>query len=343
MLLPEVLKIAGYTTGLVGKWHLGYTKESLPTRHGFDEFVGFIGGTIDYFDHTDRLENHDLWRNETQFSDGRYFTDLVVDEAIDFLDRHSDEAFFLFVSFSAPHHPYQGPEDRDTAGKVELTRQINRKTRAVYRSMVEALDNGIGQVLGRLEALGLADETVIFFMSDNGGRPVVASNAPFSGHKESLREGGIRTPLIVRWTNRVAAGTISDALVAGMDLFPTIVALSGASIPEGREIDGLNLLPILTGDTTDSGHDALYFHYRSQRPKAHAQHAMIRDGWKYLLGAGGKEHLFDLTQDKGESENLSAQHPAKLARLKEDHSRWRETVFKGVTPLPPRKPPQRLQ
>ena len=232
--------------------------------------------------------------------DERYFTDLVVDESIEFLDDHHERPFFLYVPFSAPHDPFQGPEHRATAGNQEITRRTNR-TRQVYKSMVEAMDRGIGRLLKHLEDLQLADRTVVFFMSDNGGLPTVARNAPFSGYKGTLWEGGIHVPLLVRWPGRIPPGTVSDALVAGMDLFPTIVTLAGASLPEGYSIDGVNLLPVLSGESLELERGALYFYYRSPRSRnAGGQRALIKGSWKYLLDEKGNEHLFDLSRDLAE-------------------------------------------
>ncbi len=339
VLLPELLKAAGYTTALFGKWHLGYPQESFPTRHGFDRFIGFVAGNIDYFAHTDGLGNHDLWRNETEIHDNRYFTDLVVDESIDFLDEHHEQPFFLYVPFSAPHAPFQGPEHRATAGNQEITRRTNR-TRQVYKSMVEAMDRGVGRLLTHLEKLQLADRTVVFFMSDNGGLPTVARNAPFSGYKGTLWEGGIHVPLLVRWPGRIPPGTVSDALVAGMDLFPTIVTLAGASFPEGHSIDGVNLLPVLSGESLELEREALYFHYRSPRSRNEGgQRALIKGSWKYLLDEEGNEHLFDLSRDLAEKNDLARKHSDRLVKMREGYDRWLQEVFAGVTRLPERNPP----
>ncbi len=331
VLLPELLREVGYTTGIFGKWHLGYPKDSFPTRHGFDQFVGFVAGNIDYFEHTDRLGNHDLWRGETEIHDDRYFTDLVVDESIAFLNSHHEEPFFLYVPFSAPHDPFQGPEHRDSAGNQEVTRKVNR-TREVYKSMVEALDAGVGRLLDHLEGLHVAERTVVIFMSDNGGLPIVARNAPFSGFKATLWDGGIHAPLIVRWPAKVPSGTTSDALVAGMDIFSTIVELAGASIPAGHRVDGVSLASILAGDASEPVRDALYFHY--QHPRGPEQRAVIQDGWKYLLDQTGEEHLFNLYADPAERNDLAEEEPELLKAMKKDYELWLDDVFAGVTRLP---------
>lgn len=331
VLLPELLREVGYTSGIFGKWHLGYSKDSFPTRHGFDEFVGFVSGNIDYFAHTDRLGNHDLWRGEAEIHDDRYFTDLVVEESLSFLNSHHEEPFFLYVPFSAPHDPFQGPEHRDSAGNQEVTLNVNR-TRAVYKSMVEALDAGVGRLLDHLEELHVADRTVVIFLSDNGGLPIVARNAPFSGFKATLGDGGIHTPLIIRWPAIVPSGATSDALVAGMDIFPTIVELAGASLPAGHSIDGVSLASILAGDASEPIRDTLYFHY--QNPRGVEQRAVIQDGWKYLLDKTGEEHLFNLDADPAERNDLAEDDPERLTAMKEKYGRWLNDVLSGVTRLP---------
>ena len=332
VLLPEKLKDVGYATGIFGKWHLGYPKAYFPTRRGFDAFTGFVAGNIDYFAHTDRLENHDLWRGEEELFDERYFTDLATDEALDFVDRHQDAPFFLYLPYSAPHDPFQGPEDRASAGNQEITRKTNR-TRAVYVSMVESMDRNIGRLLARLDRLGLTDSTVVFFMSDNGGLSDVARNAPFRGQKRFLWDGGIHTPLLARWPGHIPAGRTTDALVAGMDLFPTILELAGAEPPADRPIDGQSLVPLLQGEELP-GHDTLFFHYDD--PNLNPQRAMIQnDRWKYLRDEEGREYLFNLQDDPGEQHDLASERPERLAAMRQTYETWLDDVFEGRSPVAP--------
>jgi arylsulfatase A len=330
-LLPSFLKEAGYATGIIGKWHLGYPREHFPTRFGFDEFVGFVVGNIDYLSHTDRLENHDIWRGEKEFFDERYFTGLIADEAIDFIDRHAEERFFLYLPFNAPHDPFQGPEHRSTAGDQQVTRKVNR-TRAVFRSMVESMDSNIGRVLEKLDAAGIGNETVVFFMSDNGSLPVVARNEPFRGHKTTLWEGGIRTPLIARWRDVFPQGGTVDEMAIGMDLFATALDLAGVTPAENRPMDGVSLLPVLER-TGGIDREALYFRY--QRPRGPLQKAVIHNGWKYLSDNASVEHLFDLAQDPGEQNDLAAAEAARFRELREKWVAWEEEVLRGAPPLPP--------
>lgn len=330
-LLPKFLKAAGYATGIFGKWHLGFPKEGYPSRKGFDEFVGFVSGNIDYFAHTDRLENHDLWRGEEEIFSDRYVTDLIGDEAVDFIDRHAEQPFFLYVPFNAPHDPFQGPEHRDTAGDQHVTRVVNRK-RPVFKSMVESMDANIGKILDRIDAKGLAEETAIFFMSDNGGLPVVSRNTPFRGYKTTLWEGGIRSPFYARWTGTIPAGReIEDTMAISMDLFATTLAISGASLPAERVPDGVNLMPLLDG-SGGIDRDTLYFRY--QNPGGVLQKAMMQGGWKYLSDEKGAEHLFHLTADSAEERDLKEAEPERFKRMKTTWGDWETRVLEGAPTLP---------
>ena len=334
-LLPKFLKEAGYATGVFGKWHLGFPKEGYPSRKGFDEFVGFVSGNIDYFAHTDRLENHDLWRGEEEIFSDRYFTDLIGDEAVDFIRRHAREPFFLYLPFNAPHDPFQGPEHRDTAGDQRVTRVVNRK-RTVLKSMVESMDANIGRILDSLDAEGLAEETAVFFMSDNGGVPVVSTNTPFRGYKTTLWEGGIRSPFYARWTGRFPAGRkIEDTPAISMDLFATTLAIAGVSLPADRIPDGVNLLPLLDG-SGGIDRDTLYFRYRN--PRGVLQKAMTQGGWKYLSDEKGEEHLFHLAEDVGEEHDLKEAEPERFERMKKTWSDWETRVLAGAPALPEYRP-----
>ena len=331
LLLPEVLRDEGYVSGLIGKWHLGYPKKHFPTRQGFDEFVGFVSGNIDYFAHTDRLDVPDLRRQETAIEDPRYTTDLIGEEAVQFIDRHRDGPFLLYVPFSSPHGPFQGPEHRDTAGNQEVTRKTNR-TRSVYKSMVESMDLNVGRILAHLTRRGLDNKTAVFFMSDNGGLPDVARNTPFRGGKGTLFEGGIRTPLLARWKGVIPPGTTSRQLAAGMDLFPTALEIAGASTPRKHRLDGVSLMTVAKGWNRLT-HDTLYFHYyppKAERPWK----AMIRDGWKYLHNTKGREYLFRLREDIGEQEDLVSRDPQRSNRMRLDYEVWRKRVFKGAPKEP---------
>lgn len=320
VLLPQVLKPAGYVSGIFGKWHLGFRKEYFPTRRGFDEFIGFLAGNIDYFSHSDRLNNPDLWKNEQPFKDDRYMTDLIAGESISFIDRHRNQPFFLYVPFNAVHDPYQGPKDRDTAGDQVKSRKSNR-TRAVYRTMIESLDQNVGRIMAHLKARSLDQNTLVFFMSDNGGVPKIGRNLPFSGFKGSLWEGGIRTPFIARWTGHFPAGAKRSDMVAAMDILPTCAAAAGAKIPAGTRPDGVSLLEACRSGARLK-RDTIYFH-------SNKQEAVVRSGWKYLRDNEGEEHLFQLAEDITEKNDLKAKAPDRLTAMKRDYQAWLKDVFAG--------------
>jgi arylsulfatase A-like enzyme len=318
LLLPEVLKNRGYTSGLFGKWHLGYPKENFPTRQGFDEFIGHLAGNIDYFHHVDRQLNPDLWNREQLFKDPRYFTDLIAAEAASFVDRHRQRPFFLYLPFNAPHDPFQGPGDRPEKPFGE------KRDRKTYATMIESMDTAVGRVMERLRAHNLDRDTAVFFLSDNGGVPAVASNAPFRGHKGSLWEGGIRTPLIARMPGAFPAGTAHAMPCAGMDLFPTAAELAGASLPAGHRLDSVSLLPACRGGAAPQ-RDSLFFHYQS--PKQGPQRALLQNGWKYRREATGEDRLYHLAQDQSETRDLAAAQPQRLQQLRIAYEAWLRDVM----------------
>lgn len=317
LLLPEILKPRGYATGLFGKWHLGYLPESMPVRQGFDEFIGFLAGNIDYFHHVDRRLNPDLWNREKLFKDTRYFTDIIAAEACAFVDRHRQRPFLLYVPFSAPHDPFQGPLDRPGKPFEE------RKSRKTYAAMVESMDSAVGRVMDRLRAHGLDRNTAAFFMSDNGGIADIASNAPFRGNKGSLWEGGIRSPFVARMPGAFPAGQSRSDPCAGMDLFPTVAELAGADLPESHRLDGVSLLAACRGKGKVL-RDTLYFRY--QAPNQGAQRALLRDGWKYLRARDGIDRLYHLKRDQSEMQDLASAEPHRLEDYRQRYEAWLSSV-----------------
>jgi len=241
--------------------------------------------------------------------------------------------FFLYLPFNAPHDPFQGPNDRDSADDQVLTRETYR-TREKYRQMVESLDANVGKVIAHLKKTGLSDNTIVFFMSDNGGLPVVARNAPFSGFKTELWEGGIRTKLLAWGPGRIEGGRTVDSPVVGMDLFPTAIDLAEATVPEGRPVDGGSLAPILHGTSTGREPRTLFFRY--QAPGAAVQRAAVQDPWKYLRDEDGNEYLFDLDEDVAEKNDLAQRQPERFAALRSAWEAWEEEVMEGAPKLPKR-------
>ena len=252
--LPRLLKSAGYTTGLIGKWHLGARAEAGPNRHGFDEFWGFRGGAVDYYTHNEitppwiRLPApvHDLYHNEEPTAVTAYLTDAITARSEAFIQQHSAAPFFLEVAYNATHWPFQGPDLPDE--KRGRPNSIESGTRADYIAMLERADQGIGRILGLLDRLKLAPNTLVIFTSDNGGE-WLSRNAPLFHRKSTLWEGGIRVPLLMRWPARLKPGTTSSQVGITMDLTASILAAAGVTPPSNYRPEGVDLIALLQKGT----------------------------------------------------------------------------------------------
>jgi N-acetylgalactosamine-6-sulfatase len=234
--LPRILKGSGYDTALIGKWHLGYLPEFSPNRHGFEEFFGIIGGNADYFKHTEASNLACFYHNDKPVQEDGYMTDLFTTHAIQWLKQRSKDPFFLYLAYTCPHLPLQGPEDRDKPPADH--------SRAVYRNMIERMDQGVGEVLAQLDHMGAAENTLIVFASDNGAIRV-GNNTPFRGFKSSVWEGGIRMPCMARLPGVIPRGSSVTQVALGMDWLPTILDAAGIPLPPGKKTDGVSIFPIL--------------------------------------------------------------------------------------------------
>ena len=315
VLLPELLRGAGYVTGLVGKWHLGTQPEHLPTRRGFDEFYGMLRASSGYFSH-DYQGIPDLWDGEAPVDrDGEYSTEIFSDGAIDFVERHRDEPWFLMLSYNAPHLAddrtfIPSPEE----WRQQFARRKGKKKRREFLSALAAMDDGIGQVLEALDALDLADDTLVVFLSDNGSRLPYGSNEPYRGRKDTLAEGGIHVPAIVRWPGRVRAGTRCSLPIIAMDFTATALALAGAP-SSGPALDGLDVRSVLTADanTQDVAQRPLFWNHESRRTANDGsfQHdRVVRQGrWRLTVKSDGTTLLHDLRADPGQQAERSGDEP----------------------------------
>ncbi len=278
----DLFRGAGYRTGLVGKWHLGETADCHPNRRGFDEFFGFQDGATDYW-------KWELDRNGSPVpADGRYLTDVLSQAAVDFLRRRPADPFFLYLAYYTPHRPLQAPQD-------VLARHLARSDltpgQAHVYAMIEVMDRGIGQVLETLDELGLADNTIVLFSSDNGPDPVRDGelspqrfNCGLSGSKYHVHEGGIRIPMLFRWPAGLPAGVNDHNLVQFIDVLPTLAAACGVPVPRGRRLDGEDRLPALRGDLGRV--DPVRFWQWNRYTPVRACNAAMRDGpWKLVRPA----------------------------------------------------------
>jgi len=325
--LADELKAAGYATGLVGKWHLGMAPRFNPVHRGFDEFFGFTGGSHVYLDPganpAPRGTNPILRGTET-VDEKEYLTDALTREAAAYIDRHQREPFFLYLCYNAVHVPQQAPQNY-----LDRFSHIANDKRRTYAAMLSAMDDGVGAVLGRLREAGLEQDTLIFFLSDNGGPAETGShNHPLRGGKGSVWEGGIRVPFLMQWKGRIKAGQTYDNPVIALDIFPTVTAAAGAKLPTDRIMDGVNLVPYVTGKRSRMPHEVLYWRYGWR-------HAIRRGNWKMRIGEeGAAPELYDLANDIGEANDLAQSKSELVQDLNETLMRWESSL------VPPLWPPQ---
>jgi arylsulfatase A-like enzyme len=311
------MRAAGYATALIGKWHLGWKPEFNPIRHGFDEFFGALSGALDYFTHVAPDAGggavSDLWENETRIERDGYLTDLFTDRAIDFVTRARDKPFYLSLHYTAPHSPWEGPEDsRVDHGDHGVGPMTDGGSLGAYAKMMLSMDANIGRLLDALRRARVERNTIVIFTSDNGGERY-SYNWPFSFQKLYLNEGGIRVPAIVRWPGVVAANRVTDQAAITMDWTATILAAAGATPDPRYPLDGESLLPTLRGER-DVYERALFWRTRTR------EGARIGN-WKYVKD-GDAEHLYDLGVDVGEKTELKTKQPDVFARVKSRYDAW---------------------
>jgi arylsulfatase A-like enzyme len=308
-IFPQFLKPAGYTSIQIGKWHLGPTPEWSPALRGFDEVFGFLGrGAHDYF----KLDDPDdpIYRGTTPVNLKGYLTDFWGDEAVAFIGRQKAKPFFLYLAFNAVHAPLQAPADE--IAKFD-TGNANRNT---LLAMGKRMDDSIGAVVAKLKSEGVWENTLLFFISDNGG-PLAqtANNAPLRGGKHQDYEGGIRVPFLVSWPAKLKPGE-SQAVVSSLDILPTALAAAGLTGPTEKPLDGMNILPVLQGKVAPPPRNLFWCAGSEEGWWA------VRSGdWK-LVGDKAKVGLFDLSQDVAEKNDLAKARPEKLAELTKLHDAW---------------------
>jgi arylsulfatase A-like enzyme len=321
--LPRLLRNNGYATGLVGKWHLGEKSEFGPNAHGFDDFFGFKSGYVDYYQHTAGNGMHDLYENETPAHVTGYMTDLITDRSLSFIQRHARGRFFLEVAYNAPHWPYQRPDRPSTARDNAIHLQpydADSGTRQDYVAMLERADQGIGAILALLDKTGLTQNTLVIFTNDNGGE-WLSRNAPLFHRKWTLWEGGIRVPTILRWPDRIPAGQVSRQVGITFDITASILAATNTPVPTGAALDGINLLPMLSGQSPVVERTLFWRTlYANRRQRA------VRSGdWKLLID-GESAMVFDVRNDIGERNDVARERQDVARRLRPLIDEWERNV-----------------
>jgi arylsulfatase A-like enzyme len=316
-LLPQVLKSGGYVTGMVGKWHLGTRDQYMPTDRGFDSFFGFLGGAHSYT----RLQVQDknsIMRDKEPVQEKEYLTDAFTREACAFIDKNHDRPFFLYLPFNAIHQPQEAP-----AKYQDRFKDVGDNKRKLALAMLSAEDDGVGQVLAKLRAHGIEDNTLVIFHSDNGGptKGNGSRNDPLSGYKGQVWEGGIRIPFLAQWKGHFPPGRVIEKPVIQLDVFPT--ACAAASVEPPGKLDGVNLLPLLTGKSEEAPHQTLYWRFSPQKA--------IRDGNdKLVIFGSDPPKLFDLSSDIGEKHDLAGEKPERARELKAKLDAWEAQLHKPL-------------
>lgn len=313
------LKDVGYRTGVVGKWHLGHHPDFHPLNRGFDYFFGMLGGGHDFWE-TDstRLNEsylHPLVYNKEFANVEGYLTHQLTDKAIEFIEESKDEPFFLYLSYNAPHAPFHAPQET-----VDSLSHIEHKFRRAYAAMVVEVDRDVGRVMDTLEELGLTKDTLIFFLSDNGGPQAgtVTDNLPFRDGKGAVYEGGIHVPFFAYWPGTIKGGQEFDYPVISIDLAPTAAALAGA---DQGNMEGVNLIPYVTGEETGAPHDYIFFRRRDGAAWAIIDkdgHKLARTHWE-----SDKKEYYNLNNDPSETTDLNnPEHAATVDRLQAKWDDW---------------------
>jgi len=317
--LAEILGDRGYATGVFGKWHLGYAPPYRPLERGFDAFYGFLGhGGHDYFDLAISDDVRSIYRNRSPIDDSGYLTRNITKEAIAFIEENRDRPLFAYVPYNAVHNPLQAPQD--------YVRRYSSPDpqRSTYLAMLAIMDEGVGAILDTLDRLNLSDNTLVIFLSDNGGaRGTTANNGALRNFKHSVYEGGLRVPFLVRWPERIPAGTVSDEPVISIDVFSTILAAAGIEPPDALQLDGRDMLPALTGRLDRPLHEALYWNWIDK--DSDTGWAIRKGRWKLLADKGGIE-LYDLEADIGETRNLAPNQPMIVQALLADYKSWQDQL-----------------
>jgi len=336
--LPELLRAGGYVTGMFGKWHLGMSPPFTPVHHGFDEFIGVLTGDGDHHSHVSRAGRADWWAGDEPLVETGYATDLITGHSLDFIERHRDRPFFLYMAHLAVHFPWQGPQDsadREVGGgSYEGLGKFGSRAdkHAAFHEMVEALDASVGRITAKLRELHLGENTLVVFASDNGGYAIdrggyvaVSDNHPWRGQKSQNYEGGHRVPGIVWWPGRIAPGQVSDSTVMTMDLLPTFLPLAGCPLPQGQEAsDGVDLAPLVFRQQPLAAR-TLFWRKGSGR-------AVRRGPWKLVVDQPGLE-LYNLTEDPGEQSNVAAAHPQQVEAMRAALAAWESNVDASASAL----------
>ena len=327
--LPSLLKKAGYSSTLIGKWHLGVLPKFGPLQSGYDHFFGFRGGALDYFSHTANAQKGDLWDDDVPIHQNGYLTELLGKRAVDVINGYGKtrQPFLLSLHFNAPHWPWEAPGDEAESQRLAQPGSkglfdLDGGSQKTYQRMIEAMDRQVGLVIEALQANKLTENTIVIFTSDNGGERF-ADTWPFTGKKTELLEGGLRIPALISWPGRIPRGATTDQVSISMDWLPTLLAAAGAEPDSAYPLDGMNLLPALTRNAEPVPRK-LFWRY-----KAKAQRAM-RDGDYKFLKILENTFLFNVLEDPLERANLKDRRRDIYRRLVREWYDWNSGMLPEI-------------
>jgi arylsulfatase A-like enzyme len=311
--MAERFQKLGYATCAIGKWHLGVKPKYYPTARGFEVFYGTLANTP-YFHPTMFIDSREMKDPHRVSEADFYTTDAYGDRAVHWLDTQKGKPWFLYVPFNAQHAPLQAPQKY-----LDRFKKIQDKNRRTFAAMMSSMDDAVGKILDKVRATGQEDNTLIFFLSDNGGptKQTTSRNDPLRGFKSTTWEGGVRVPFCVQWKGKLPAGRTYEHPVIQLDILPTSLAAAGVAADPAWKLDGVDLLPYLTGEKDDRPHETLYWRFGHQWAIRHGD-------WKLVAGNGGdlNGELINLAEDISESKNLAAQMSDKVRELKGLWNEW---------------------
>lgn len=315
-MISEALKEQGYRTSAIGKWHLGDHPDLYPPAQGFDHWFGFPGGSMNYWGKA-KNDIQTIYRNGKAVPENElsYLTDDFTDEAIKFITKKDDKPFFIYLAYNAPHAP-----DHATKEYLEKTKHIEYAGRSVYAAMVNAVDTNIGKIDSTLVANRIKDNTIIVFLSDNGGRIQHADNRPFRGHKGMLFEGGIKVPFFINWPNNIKENQTYSKPISSLDLFPTLLKAAQGDISKEPQLDGVDLMPFIHNLKKGNPHEVLFW-----RSSGNFEYAVRKGKYKlYKCAYKNKILLFDLENDNLERYDISSENIELVANLEQTYKAWDE-------------------
>ena len=338
--IADMLKISNYRTFAVGKWHLGAHESLRPMKRGFDEFFGFLTGGHRYFPHEWDLEDETkvksqsaayrtkILRNEERIVEKEYLTDALSRESVDFIDRNADNPFFIYLAYNAPHGPLQATEKY-----LERYSHIKEKNRKTYAAMVSAVDDGVGKIISKLKEKGIYENTIVYFLSDNGGRLRGDSdNGELRGKKGNLFEGGIRVPFVMQWPKEIKGGQIFDKPIISLDIFATSKALTSPHIKPKNDLHGVNLIPFLKGENKNQPHEFLFWRNNKMQNDVKSRYeasAVRTEKFKFIKNKES-DALYNLKKEISEKTNLKDQNREMYDSLKYKYSKWYETLIDPI-------------